>query len=327
MDLSFEFLKKTLDAIDSRLVVIDEAGVIRFANQIWSNFNECDYGGTPFDTLSTNYLDACDEAAAMGDKRGLRAGLGIRRVLNGEEDEYCLEYPCHSPEQKRWFMLRVKLFTLGSINYAILSHDNITERKLAQEEANELARLDPLTDIANRRSFDEFLHNEFRRCRRLQVDLSVAIIDLDHFKLLNDTYGHLDGDTCLLKVSEVLKEFTKRPGDLCARIGGEEFAIIWGDSSLKKSISMSNTVLRKIRDLKIPNRQSPVHEYLTASIGLATVTPVLEYTEKQIIEIADKYLYQAKENGRARLVSGRIKFADDCDQLKVPNEYSNFRRH
>lgn len=305
MNVTYNFLKKTIDTVTEHIVVIDDKGAIQFANKSWIAFgdnNNCSVGG---DWRGANYLEECDKAASMGDELGIKAGKGIRSVIKGKEDIFYLEYPCHSPEEKRWFMLRVTPFSIESSQYFVLSHQNITQRKLAEERAEDLARIDGLTSIPNRRSFDEFLQNELRRCRRLKKDLSLAIIDLDYFKLLNDSYGHQAGDACLVKIGRVLKEFVNRPGDLCARYGGEEFSIVWGDTSLEKANFLAKNLLDKIINLKIPNEKSPIQRNLTASIGLATLRPTKDSNEKEIIEKADRFLYQAKENGRCRIVSGQ----------------------
>jgi len=171
-------------------------------------------------------------------------------------------------------------FQSAGKRYFVISHQNITERKLAEEEVQNLARTDGLTNIANRRTFDSLLHEEWRRCHRLKKPICLALLDLDHFKLLNDGYGHQAGDDCLIMVGELLKEFAKRPADICARYGGEEFVVVWGDTTLSQARKLSQKLLRKIASLNIPNKNSPVEPYLTASIGLAEMVPTGEDGEK-----------------------------------------------
>jgi diguanylate cyclase (GGDEF)-like protein len=166
-----------------------------------------------------------------------------------------------------------------------------------------LARIDGLTDIPNRRAFDEFFHNEWKRCLRLKRPISLAIVDLDHFKLLNDSYGHQYGDECLIKVGTLLKSFHNRPSDICARYGGEEFALVWGDTPLEQAKQLSNRLLKHIAALNIANSNSPTESYLTASIGLAEIVPSSDRKEADLLGMADEMLYRAKMHGKNRVES------------------------
>jgi diguanylate cyclase (GGDEF)-like protein len=130
------------------------------------------------------------------------------------------------------------------------------------------------------------------------------MVDIDHFKALNDTYGHPKGDECLVKVAGILDTYAKRPGDLCARYGGEEFIMIWGDTPLEKAKNLVEKIRQSVADLNIPNKNAPGEKTLTISIGLTTVTPAKKSAEKDILEKADKLLYKAKENGRNRIETG-----------------------
>lgn len=303
MGNSYEFLSLVLDSITEHIVVIDETGDIQFVNKSWSAFannNGCIVGDN---WHAVNYIEECDKASAMGDEFGAKAKAGIRRVIENREPLFYLEYPCHSPDEKRWFMMRVTRFYCSGRNYFVISHQNITERKLAEQAVRNLAKIDGLTDIPNRRAFDEFLHKELRRCSRLKKPICLALLDLDHFKLLNDNYGHQSGDQCLIKVGELLKEFVNRPGDICARYGGEEFALVWGDTSLEQAKQLSNRLLKEIIDLNIENHNSPTNSYLTASIGLAEMIPASGHEGNELIATADSMLYRAKENGRNRVES------------------------
>lgn len=226
MESSYEFLALVLDSITEHIVVIDETGEIQFVNKSWSAFGNndaCVIGG---DWSHVNYLAECDKASAMGDDFGTMAGAGIRAVVESREMFFDFEYPCHSPSEKRWFMMRVTPFQVSAKKYYVISHQNITKRKLAEEDVRNLAKIDGLTDISNRRAFDEFFDEEWNRCSRLKKPISLAIVDIDHFKLLNDDYGHQSGDECLIRVGALLKELAKRPGDMCARYGGEEFVLV-----------------------------------------------------------------------------------------------------
>ena len=298
---SYDLLKSVLDTITEHIVVIDSEGAILFVNKSWSSFgqnNACSIDKTWNDV---NYLKECDKAAAMGDDFGVKAASGIRSVIKATTKEFYFEYPCHSPDEKRWFMMRVAPFTIQETNCFVISHQDITERKLAEEEVLNLSRLDGLTNIPNRRYFNEFLEGEWKRCIRLGQSISLAIIDLDHFKLLNDTYGHQAGDKCLKSIGNVLKKFGNRPTDICARYGGEEFAIVYGDTSLEQAKILVSKLLDEIRSLNIPNEKSPTLPILTVSIGLAEMHPNKENNESDLIKKSDESLYLAKENGRNQI--------------------------
>ncbi|OGQ91777.1 MAG: diguanylate cyclase [Deltaproteobacteria bacterium RIFOXYC2_FULL_48_10] len=301
MENSYEFLCLILDSISEHIVVIDEAGNIQFVNKSWAAFGDNNACMIGHDWSGVNYLEECDKAASMGDNYGSNAGTGIRSVIQEREPAFYFEYPCHSPQEKRWFMMRVTPFQIRGKKYFVILHQNITERKIAEEEVKNLARIDGLTGIPNRRTFDEFLHEEWKRCMRLKKPISLAIVDIDHFKLLNDTYGHQTGDKCLVKVGALLRDFANRPGDICARYGGEEFALVWGDTSLEAAKNLSSQILRGLADLKIPNIQSPTGKYLTASIGLSEMIPTSESDETELIGKADHMLYTAKKNGRNKV--------------------------
>ncbi|GGO80897.1 hypothetical protein GCM10011348_18650 [Marinobacterium nitratireducens] len=221
--------------------------------------------------------------------------------MDHRREEFYFEYPCHSLDEKRWFMMRVTAFESDGDEFFVISHQNITERKLAEKEVENLARRDGLTQIYNRRAFDEFLSLEWRRCRRLKKPISLAMVDLDYFKLLNDTYGHQAGDECLVKVAGVLKELAARPGDICARYGGEEFALVWGDTTREQSRLLADKLLKKIEGLKIENKHSSLGGHVTASIGLSTVIPDIAQDERVLIGLSDSMLYKAKRSGRNRV--------------------------
>ncbi|MET0003723.1 MAG: diguanylate cyclase [Candidatus Thiodiazotropha sp.] len=301
MEKSYEFLNRVLDSLTEHIVVVDKTGKIQFVNKSWSDFginNACIVGDG---WVGVNYIEECDKAAAMGDEFGTRAGNGIKSVINMQENIFYLEYPCHSPDEKRWFMMRVTPFQVAAESYYVISHQNISERKLAENEVKRLATMDGLTGIPNRRAFDEFLDKEWKRCRRLKKPICLAILDIDNFKLINNNHGHQFGDECLIKVGELLEGFAKRPGDICARYGGEEFALVWSDTKLEQAKKLTNKLLCTIADHKIPNGKSDAVTYLTVSIGLAEQVPAMVSKERDIIGIADHMLYRAKERGKNRV--------------------------
>jgi diguanylate cyclase (GGDEF)-like protein len=182
----------------------------------------------------------------------------------------------------------------------------ITQAQRELEDLNhllqDLSSLDGLTGILNRRRFDEVLEMEWKRAARSRTNLSLIMIDIDCFKLYNDSYGHLEGDECLKKVAEALGGNLRRAGDVLARYGGEEFAVIMPETDDEGAEVVAERLRLSIQEAGIPHDKSPVIDYVTVSLGTATVIPGTETSPKALIAAADKALYQAKQEGRNRTI-------------------------
>lgn len=164
-----------------------------------------------------------------------------------------------------------------------------------------LTAIDGLTQIANRRSLDMNLTTEWQRAMRKQEPLGVVMIDVDHFKLFNDTYGHQAGDECLREVAGTLKDFARRPGDLAARYGGEEFVLILTNANPQQAKIVAERVRDRILSLGIPNQRSS-HGNVTASLGVASLVPNPQQSGPEALLLAaDQALYRAKKSGRNRV--------------------------
>lgn len=209
-----------------------------------------------------------------------------------------------------------RAFSSGAADYLIkpfywpLLHQRL-KRLIRQSQRNkqlisenlqlqQLVATDFLTQIANRRRFEECLYVEWQRMARLSRPLSLILCDLDFFKSYNDTYGHLMGDRCLVEVASTIKNLVKRPADLVARYGGEEFAVILPDTDSHGATHITMLICSAIRALAIPHPNSPVSSYVTVSAGAATLIPVPGSNFEQLIAAADQALYLAKANGRDR---------------------------
>ncbi|MBK1720840.1 GGDEF domain-containing protein [Thiocystis violacea] len=165
-----------------------------------------------------------------------------------------------------------------------------------------LARIDSLTGIANRRLFEEALANEWKRAARTRTPLSMAIADIDYFKRYNDHLGHPGGDQCLRKVAESMATAARRPGDLAARIGGEEFAFILPNTQLSDAAAIAERIREDIESLRIPHPTSPTSDCITVSLGVAEILPDETTSTRDLIKAADAALYEAKDRGRNRVM-------------------------
>lgn len=303
MDKTEIFYRSIINSIEDHIVVIDKFGGIIYVNKAWVNFGIQNGNVNPDKWIGKNYLAICTVSEDAGENFAGDAATGIRKVIAGDQDFFYLEYPCHSNTEKRWFMMRVTPLELGDQQSFVISHKNITERKLAEIEAMNLSRIDWLTGVANRRSFDEHLVSEWKRCERLRLPLSLILLDIDYFKLFNDTYGHIAGDRCLQEIGDILQMFGKRPGDITARYGGEEFAIILSNAQHRDVEKIARSLLESVRNRSISFSSSPIHPFVTVSIGIATIYPKNDIEPSTLVNIADVSLYSAKSNGRNRIVS------------------------
>ena len=170
--------------------------------------------------------------------------------------------------------------------------------KKANKKLQKLADLDGLTQVPNRRKFDNYIHQEWRRMLREKMPLSLILCDVDFFKLYNDTYGHQAGDECLKKVAQAMQNTIKRPGDLVARYGGEEFAIILPNTPMSGAFHIAEEIRAKIVCLHLSHEKSKVCDRVTVSLGVATIIPEPELTPQILIATADFALYRAKDQGR-----------------------------
>lgn len=196
--------------------------------------------------------------------------------------------------------VRKEILFQRSDSMLIIAHD-ISDRRKAEELLHSLSMSDGLTGIANRRRFDEFLEQEWRRAMRDETPLSLVMCDIDYFKQYNDTYGHLDGDDCLKRVVEAISSKLRRPGDLCARYGGEEFALIISGTAVQSALSLAESVRAAVESLRIPHGSSSVSSVVTLSLGVAAITPQKGASSDELIAAADQALYQAKSEGRNRV--------------------------
>lgn len=181
-------------------------------------------------------------------------------------------------------------------------HELNHQLQKANLELQSLASLDSLTQVANRRSFEECLNQEWRRMAREKAPLSLILCDVDFFKTYNDTYGHQAGDICLQQVAKVIKSAVKRPADLVARYGGEEFVVILPHTRAEGAVYVAEQIRAAVKALKIAHTNSQIGKYVTLSLGVASSVPSHKSSPATLIAAADQALYQAKAQGRDRVI-------------------------
>ena len=212
------------------------------------------------------------------------------------------------------------LFFLGSSNLIGLPVSYLLERHsrkdflltmliaLEKRKADQLnlrlkdiSFVDGLTGTANRHRFEEFLTKEWERARRNRKPISILLIDIDFFKEYNDLLGHLEGDECLRKVAQTITRHVRRGVDLVARYGGEEFVVVLPETNLDQAKGVAERIRRDVKNLRIPHPASRVSEFVTVSVGVATLIPTDNLSKEVIVNMADKALYRAKRSGRNRV--------------------------
>jgi diguanylate cyclase (GGDEF)-like protein/PAS domain S-box-containing protein len=246
----------------------------------------------------------------------------VRDLLEGQRDTYSLEKRYFTRDRRLvWVNLTVSLVRKpdGSPDYFISVIEDITLRKQIEDERDELIvqleervrqrtaeleRLtltDPLTGIANRRSFDRCLEAEWDRAVRTRQPLSLILVDIDFFKNMNDSAGHSAADDALRAVAACLSQVAQRSADLAARYGGDEFVLILPDTSAEGALRIANRVQELIEELKVRNPGSAINTSMTVSQGAATASPDAKGTWSSLLLDADRALYRAKQTGRARI--------------------------
>jgi diguanylate cyclase (GGDEF)-like protein len=194
---------------------------------------------------------------------------------------------------------------------AVVQCKDITERKRSEEalkDANrrlaQLATVDGLTQLANRRTFDTTLQQEWRRMRRNRQPLSIILCDIDYFKRFNDHYGHQAGDDCLKAVAKCIKGCVQRPADLAARYGGEEFVVVLPNTPPQGALYVAENVRSAIVAMQLPHRASAAADCVTLSLGVATQTPPPTGGDAaELVKSADGALYESKAAGRNAVTS------------------------
>lgn len=207
-----------------------------------------------------------------------------------------------------FLLLLVQGFQAATVQANYLVGNNMLldrEQKLRTANAalEQLTLLDPLTGVSNRRAFDSAFAAAWRRAVRRHYPLALLLVDVDHFKAVNDLHGHTFGDECLVALARVLDAEAQRPDDLLARLGGEEFVLLMPETDADGAINVARRLHVAVRKLALVNDASPFEQLLTVSIGIAVCRPTPDLQPAAVFESADQALYSAKDEGRNRTFS------------------------
>jgi diguanylate cyclase (GGDEF)-like protein len=238
---------------------------------------------------------------------GLNNQESVDRAFEAGATDYITK-PIH------WAVLRQRVRRLLHTHWVMaelhhkIEQERVLKAKLEEmnQELQRLVDLDGLTQIANRRAFDQALQQEWKRLAREKSPLSLILCDIDFFKAYNDTYGHQAGDECLKQVAGILRKAAKRPADVVARYGGEEFVVILPNTSLRGAMQVAELIRSKVKSRAIVHEGSGVSKFVTLSFGVAGVIPPPKTTPERLIAEADQALYKAKVEGRDRVVGNLV---------------------
>jgi diguanylate cyclase (GGDEF)-like protein/PAS domain S-box-containing protein len=289
-------LQSILESSPDAIGIVNETLIYHVCNQAFVDLLEIekvdDLIGKRLIDVKLN-IDVSNIIAS--DRKVLDEGQSLRytnkiKKSNGDFTWYdVVKSPFHDP--------------LTGTNCVLVLARDISERYQAEEKLEKLSFFDELTQIANRRRFDEQLDMLWNLHAREHQPLSLIFCDVDLFKLYNDTYGHLKGDSALMLLANVFRKIINRSSDCVARYGGEEFAFLLPHTSIDGAQAIAEKIHKELQILNIPHSRSSVESYVTVSMGVVSLVPDPQNNANSLIEIADKALYEAKSKGRNRTCS------------------------
>jgi diguanylate cyclase (GGDEF)-like protein len=306
-----------LDALPDQAALLDAEGVIIATNQAWKNFAAANGGSVELVDRGVRYLDACVPTEESPEIVDLQAA--INEVIRGERLQFLYEYPCHSPTQPRWFMMRAGHVQGGG---ALVVHTDITGRKLAESESISLANHDPLTRALNRRGLAIRLQQELGRARRNGHRMCAMLLDCDDFKSINSRYGHAAGDLALVEMSKRFCE-TLRPADAFARIGGDEFVVLLPETNMHEASIVADRL--RIASASVPFLLSGDQTAsITCSISVALVPEAASGLD-EILQLCTEGLQVAKSLGKDRVSHESVPYQRELraltsDQVRVAHQ-------
>ncbi len=292
------FQQAVFDSLSAQIAVLDRHGTIMQTNAAWRKYAvDSGLSVTP-SFVGGNYLEILDCLTGKDPETVLAASAGIASVVSGELAHFQLQHPFFALLGKRWFTMKVTPVH-DAAERIVVSHEDVSNLKVAELASLTLANLDALTGALSRRHFLNLAEQELARSTRYELPLMVLMLDLDHFKRINDRHGHAVGDAVLQgfvqTVTGVLRE-----SDLIGRIGGEEFAVLLPNTTLEGGRALAQRIIENVRTspVEVAGECIPY----TVSIGASCLSAETSFSA--LLGMADKALYRAKNGGRNRLEVG-----------------------
>jgi diguanylate cyclase (GGDEF)-like protein len=303
LEIGHECLREAIDALPLGVAIYDQHDRLQLFNKLATELAPYRYGGELIGQTFESILRRTLERGAIPDALG-REEDWLRERLAGRGK---LKRPLLRPRSDgRWMHLYEINTPSGCLVMARLDVTELVQKSMALERSNQqlelLSATDGLTGLANRRQFDQHLYSEWQRSMRSSLPISLLLLDIDHFKRYNDQYGHLAGDACLRQVAGILYDCAQRTGELVARYGGEEFALLLPGADGDVAMTVAQRCMDEVAKARIAHADSPVAEYLTVSIGVATVVASQDLVPESLVRCADEALYRVKSSGRAHYV-------------------------
>lgn len=294
-------IKEAIEALPLGVAIYDQHDRLLMFNQAATDMAPYRYGGELIGQTFESIIRRSLQRGAIEDALG-REDEWLRERLAGRGQ---LNRPLlRSRPDGRWMHLYEIGTPSGCLVMARLDVTELVQKSMALERSNQqlerLSATDGLTGLANRRQFDRHLYGEWQRSLRSSLPISLLLIDIDHFKRYNDRHGHLAGDACLRQVATLLYDCAQRSGELVARYGGEEFALLLPGADGDVAMTVAQRCMDELAKARIAHGDSPVSDYLTFSIGVATVVAHPELVPESLVRCADEALYRVKSSGRAQ---------------------------
>lgn len=292
------FQQAIFDSLEAQIAVLDRNGTVIQTNAAWRTYAfDSGFAQVPC-FMAGNYLEILDYVTERDQKTRVATAAGLVSVATGGAASFQLSHPFFTPKDRRWFVLKVTPVH-DVAERVVVSHEDVSDLKAAELASLTLANVDALTGALSRRNFLNLAEQEVARSLRYELPLMVLMLDLDHFKKINDQYGHAVGDavlhTFVRTVASVLRE-----SDLIGRLGGEEFAVLLPNTGREGGCALAQRIVESVR--ANPALGGRGHIVYTVSVGAGGLSNETSFSE--LLGVADAALYRAKNGGRDRLEVG-----------------------
>ena len=275
-----------IDGIEAPALILDAQGTILFTNPAWLAAPRVSAApGKPW--LGQNYFDLLNASAGAGDRQAGEAAEALQQLAHGQQETYSQDYFSPGPGERQYFHLHAwRIEQEGDVLLGITHTPQL--------------RHDPLTGLATRQLFALGLRTELARSRRQKQSVSLLLLNTDHLRTINDTHGHRIGDECLVALAGILREQARRPADLIARYGGDEFVVLLADTPGAEARRIAEEIRKAVEALCVA---AGPQKLLTVSIGVADGQPAERHiSEAMLVEAAEVALYRARRRGQNRVV-------------------------